>query len=370
MSLKLVIVGAGTIGRIHALAAESTGQFTVAAVVDPNAAVAAEIEHSVGHPIVVASSIAEIADGLVDAAAICTPSGDHLTSADACLSRGWHVLIEKPLDTELAPARAFADRAERASRRGQITSVVSQHRFDPANARLHEMVMSGRLGQITGAVASLAWWRSQSYYDSAAWRGTWAMDGGGAVMNQGIHTVDLLVWLLGEPRSIAAVGSLLAHRDIEVEDTAGAVITFVSGAIATFHATTAAYPGVGTRIMITGDSGSAVLEDDELVFLHTRDAAASEVDAMGGGDNQLEVMKMPPAVEATQSTTGHARQYVDFAAAVRGDHAPGVTVAEAVRSLAMVHALYAAAATGSTVTFTDVLAGHYDGLKPVKSAQP
>lgn len=365
MSRRLLIVGAGTIGRIHAAAAEATGEFRVTAIVDPSEESARELVSALGHPALIATKVEDVPSDDVDIAAICTPSGDHVLSAGSCLDRGWHVLVEKPLDPSLKPARAFLEVAQRAEQLGLLCSVVSQHRFDPASVTVRDLAQTGRLGKITGAVASLSWWRSQAYYDSAEWRGTWAMDGGGAVMNQGIHTVDLLVWLLGQPRTISAASALLCHDGIEVEDTAGAVFTFESGAIATFHATTSAYPGVGTRLLLIGDRGSAIIEDDELVYLHEYGAGTGEAPAMGGGANQLatKAADLGP-VDATVSYAGHARQYLDIAEALRTGRAPGVTVADAVRSLAAVHAVYAASVHG-TVSFDDVIAGRWDGVRPV-----
>lgn len=360
MTIPLLIVGAGTIGRIHAAAAESTGRFRVTALVDRDPDAARTLAAELPRDVVVATAIDELPEGVAAAAAVATPSGDHAVSATSALDRGWHTLVEKPIDTDLPRARAFALRAREAAATGIVSTVVSQHRFDPASASLRSLLDRGELGRVTTAVGSLAWWRSQAYYDSAAWRGTWAMDGGGAVMNQGIHTLDLMIWLLGQPVQVSAAAGLLAHSGIEVEDTVAAVIRFASGALATFHATTTAYPGVGTRLMVAGDRGSAVIEDDDLVYLHTRSAAVDEVSPMGGGISQLTDVAVPTAVDATASHVGHARQYLDFAEAIETGSRPGVTVDEAVQTFATVWALYLSAQREAPVSIDDVLAGRLD----------
>src|SRR5204863_394317 len=163
-------------------------------------------------------------DAGIDLVAICTPSGLHAEDTELALAAGRHVFVEKPLDVSLPRARRLARLAVQAEQRGLVVSVVSQHRFDPASVAVAGALAAGRLGRVTSAVASVAWWRGQDYYDSAAWRGTWALDGGGALMNQGVHTVDLLGWLLGEPVEVFAHTGRLAHDGIEVEDVAVATI--------------------------------------------------------------------------------------------------------------------------------------------------
>jgi predicted dehydrogenase len=315
-----------------------------------------------------APAIVEAIDDLprdVEVAAICAPSGIHVDLAAACIAAGKHTLVEKPLDVRLSRARDLLAADARARAAGLTVSVVSQHRFDPASVRARELIAAGELGRVAGASSTLSWWRSQGYYDSAEWRGSWALDGGGVVMNQGIHSVDLLVWLLGRPVEVVAATGLLAHKRIEVEDTAAVIVTFDSGAIATFHATTAAYPGLGTRLVVTGDRGSLSIWNDEMEYLHVRGAAASEAGGMGGGANQIEVSKSPSGADATTSQIGHTRQYRDFCRAIRSRTPAGVTVEDAVLSLATVQAIYAAAASGRRVAVSDVLRGDYDDIHPV-----
>ena len=353
--MKFAVVGAGVIGDLHARTISSLSGAEVGAVVDVQFDRAQDLagRHQ-------SRALSDIGQALslpdIDAVAICTPSGDHGDLAVAALQAGKHVVVEKPLDVSVAAARRVAV-AERDS--GKRVTVISQHRFDPSSQVVREALSAGRLGRVTSASASISWWRNQAYYDSAGWRGTWAMDGGGALMNQGIHTVDLLVWFLGKPLEVFAWTGLLAHERIEVEDTAVATIRFDSGALAVIHATTSAYPGLNARLEVHGDRGSAIIDDDELVYFH----AAAEGDAgpdLGAGspDNQVPaVLDAGPALQGSRTAglkpTSHAAQYEDFQRSVADDRPPLVTVAEATRTLAVIAAIYESAQAGRPVLVGD-----------------
>ncbi|OLT14383.1 hypothetical protein BJF78_02525 [Pseudonocardia sp. CNS-139] len=360
------------IGRVHAEVLAALPDTAVAVLVDTDLAAAEKLAAHLGSagfpvPPVTASLAAALARGDVDAAAVCVPSGLHADVSVAVLESGRHLVVEKPIDVSLAAAARIARAAEEA---GTVASVISQHRFDPASVAVHEAVTAGRLGRVTSGVATVPWWRSQEYYDSGAWRGTWELDGGGAVMNQGVHTVDLLLWFLGRPVDVTAHTALLAHERIEVEDTVAAVVRFESGALATLHATTAAYPGLTVRIQVMGDRGSAVIDDDELVWFHSRELARSVAagDAGAGAvpdepeDQSAAVLRPDEEPTGGPGTSGmfagHRRQYEDVVAAIRTGAAPGVTVADATLALATVHAVYASARTGATVTVADLLDEH------------
>jgi len=357
--LKFAVVGAGVIGNLHAQTITNLVGAQVAVVVDvaPERARDLALRHQ-------ARPLADISQALslpeIDAVAICTPSGAHADLVVAALEAGKHVVVEKPLDVCLSAARRVAV-AERES--GRCVTVISQHRFDPSSRVVREALSSGRLGRVTSGSASIAWWRSQGYYDSAGWRGTWAMDGGGALMNQGIHTIDLLVWFLGRPVEVFAWTGLLAHERMEVEDTAVATVRFASGALGVIHGTTAAYPGLNARLQVHGDRGSAVIDDDELTYFH----AARESDIgpdLGAGSpgNQAAEVLAPEASQASRAgrrtaglkPTSHTAQYQDFLSSVASGHPPLVTVAEATRTLAVVRAIYESADAGRPVPVDDV----------------
>jgi predicted dehydrogenase len=351
--LRFAIIGAGVIGRLHADAiTQLAPRAELALVVDVSAerADALAATHGAQSGASVAAALAR-AD--LDAVAICTPSGGHSELAVAALDAGKHVVVEKPLDVTLQAARAVAA-AE--ARTGLTITVISQHRFDAASVLVHDHVRSGRLGRITSGVASIAWWRSQDYYDSGDWRGSLAFDGGGALMNQGIHTLDLLVWLLGEPVAVFGWTDRLAHERIEVEDIAVATIRFASGALGVLHATTAAFPGLTTRLQIHGDRGSAVIEDDRLTYFHagSKEEGGSAYGADATANQAADVLPAqehePVASANPGALPAHAlEQYRDFLDAVAQRRRPLVTVADAITNVAVISAIYESAATGSPV---------------------
>jgi len=341
--LRIGVIGCGVIGTHHAKVLAAHPGFAFAAALDVDAARAEEL--AAAHPgAVAAGELSEVAETL-DAVAVCTPSGLHVELATEAVGRGLHTLVEKPLDVDLDRSTRFADLAREAAGQGVRTAVVSQHRFDPASQAVHRAITQGRFGRLTSAIASISWWRSQEYYDSGDWRGTLALDGGGALMNQGVHTLDLLRWFLGAPIRVQAQSALLAHHDIEVEDTLGAVVTFASGAIATLTATTAAYPGLSARLAVHGDRGSAVLHDDRLESFHAADGPAGDQSGLEVEAAQTTAGPRPPDAFAA----GHHRQYDDFHDAITQGRDPLVTVDEALASLEFVHAIYRSAATGTTV---------------------
>ena len=342
--MRFAVIGAGVIGALHAETISQLRSTELIAVVDVEPEAARELAERYG-TLALTDVDETLARPDVDAVAICTPSGQHAELVTRALSAGKHVVVEKPLDVSLEAAHRVAD-AERVS--GRRVTVISQHRFDPASQLVFEAVRSGRLGRVTSGNAIISWWRSQAYYDSAGWRGTWALDGGGALMNQGIHTVDLLVWFLGQPVEVFAWTGRLAHDRIEVEDTAAATIRFAGGALGVIQATTAAYPGLNARVQLHGDRGSAVIDDDRLAYFHAAQARESGPDlGAGSPDNQAEQVL---ASSSQPGRTSHTAQYEDFVGSIANDRSPLVTVGEATRTLAVVIAIYESARTGRPVS--------------------
>jgi UDP-N-acetyl-2-amino-2-deoxyglucuronate dehydrogenase len=374
-TLKVAITGCGVIGRTHAVALQEFPGASVVALVDaiPDAAESlADFIEATGkqRPSVHASLEEAFAAADIDLVALATPSGLHIQQGLEVLATGKHVVIEKPLDVDLSRAQEIEAAANEAARRGVVASVISQHRFDQASVAVAAAVAKGRFGRLTSAIASVAWWRGQGYYDSGDWRGTWSMDGGGALMNQGVHTVDLLLWFMGRPVEIHAHTARLAHERIEVEDTAVATVTFENGGLAVLHATTAAYPGLTVRVQLMGSEGSAVVDNDRLQYFHAKDigGASADMGLQGGGNQaQEELAKYPAedyeAKDPTVYPAGHVRQYRDILGAIAEGRQPGVTVSDAVNALATVRAVYASATLNQAVLFEDVLAGKYNDLE-------
>ncbi|HET9919707.1 MAG TPA: Gfo/Idh/MocA family oxidoreductase, partial [Ktedonobacteraceae bacterium] len=274
--LRFGIVGCGVIGPTHAEAINSLPDAQLVAVADISPERARMLAERYG-----ATAYTDIGEMLareqLDVVTVCTPSGMHGTHAIQVMRSGRHAIVEKPMEI----SRAAMDEMLRVQQEmGVKLAVISQHRFDPAAQQVYALAQENAFGRLVLGNALIPWWRSQGYYDSGAWRGTWQLDGGGVLMNQSIHSIDLLQWFMGPIRSIYAYTSTLAHR-METEDVAVAVLRFASGAVGTIAATTGAYPGVTTRIEVFGDRGSAIIEDDELSYQHLARDDSEEAGAYG-----------------------------------------------------------------------------------------
>jgi UDP-N-acetyl-2-amino-2-deoxyglucuronate dehydrogenase len=197
----------------------------------------------------------------IDIVCILTPSGTHAELGMAAARAGKHVIVEKPIDISL-------ERADRLIETCRVNDVklccISQHRYDHAVVELKKAADAGMLGQLNFGASHTKWYRSQKYYDDNVWRGTWAKDGGGALINQSIHYVDLLQYIMGPVEEVFAYCATRGHIRIEVEDIAAAAVKFASGAIGLIEANTAAYPGFSTRLDIYGTNGSVIIENDRV----------------------------------------------------------------------------------------------------------
>ena len=320
------IAGAGVIGAQHAAIIHRLA--SLAAVVDVSAGRAAELAGRYdARPYT--SLAAALAAERIDVVVVCTPTGRHGELAVEALRAGRHVVLEKPAETTLARTDEII-RARREA--GTLVTVISQHRFDPSTERVLAAIAAGELGRVSSGIASIDWWRGQDYYDSGDWRGTWALDGGGALMNQGVHTVDLLIAALGRPVSVFAQTATLAHDRIEVEDVAAGVVRFDSGALGVLHATTCAYPGLSARLQIHGDRGSAVIDNDDLVYFGDGPVAGGGVPTAGADPARL--------------SGAHERQYRNFLAALDGTEPLRVTLETNRLAIAVITGAYESARTG------------------------
>jgi predicted dehydrogenase len=328
---RVGIIGAGVIGTVHArLISELSDEAVLAAVIDLDGDKANALARKYGAT-AYTDLAAALADPEVEAYSVCVPSGLHPEIAVQVINAGRSVLVEKPL----AITRHGADQVLKAAASSTTTvGVVSQRRFQPAARFIRSAIDDGLLGNLTSAVVESPLWRSQEYYESGDWRGTLALDGGGALMNQGIHALDLMIWLMGRPVLVSAHSGCVAHTDIEVEDVVGATITFASGAIGTFLATTAANPGLPIRLALTGDQGVVVMDDDTITrFASTvADRPVPTVDEDAGSVD-----------------TAHRAQYADFLQAIDDHREPFVTLADGRLSLQVVLAIYESARTGRPV---------------------
>lgn len=319
--LRFGLVGCGVIGPVHAEALASLPDARLVAVADLDMERARKLTAQYGGtPYPDLQSMLEQA--ALDVVIVCTPSGLHGEHACQIMRAGRHVIVEKPMEIH----RETLDEMLRVQQEtGMKLAVISQHRFDPASQQVRQLVDEKAFGRLVMGNALIPWWRSQAYYDSGAWRGTWKLDGGGVLMNQSIHSIDLLQWLMGPVKSVMACTDTLVHR-METEDVAVAALRFASGALGVIAATTGAYPGVSTRIEIFGNQGSAIIENDELAFLHL---ARDEKEAVGDyGVNMKRKPDREPISSGASSNPAalmarsHARQIADMIRAIREDGTP------------------------------------------------
>src|SRR5579884_3673723 len=262
--LGFAVVGCGMIARFHARALAEIPTARVAALVSRTPANAHKLlEETRTPPCPVFTSVAEAARAPgVDAVIITTPSGAHLEPALAAAAAGKHVVVEKPLEITGPRCQQIIDACDR--HRVQLCTIFPS-RFADSSTALKAAVDAGRFGRLTLGETACKWWRSQAYYDEGGWKGTQALDGGGALMNQAIHNVDLLVWMMGSVAQISGFTATLAHERIEVEDTAVACLRFANGALGVIQATTSVHPGLPKTIAIHGDRGTAVIEQDDVL---------------------------------------------------------------------------------------------------------
>jgi predicted dehydrogenase len=194
----------------------------------------------------------------IDVAHICTPSGEHMAPAMHAMREGKNVVVEKPM--EIHPDR-IDQMVEASKKYGVKLAGIFQNRWNDANRAIRDARIAGRFGKIAWAGSFTPWYRPDDYYEKVAWRGTWKIDGGGAVMNQGVHQVDLIQWVVGPIKTVSAFASSRIHAKIEVEDTMTCAMQFESGAYGTFVSTTAMWPGGPTRLEVGGEFGTAVSEN-------------------------------------------------------------------------------------------------------------
>lgn len=344
--LGFAIVGCGMIARFHARALQDVPETRLVALVSRKQSNAQAVMDHVG---IRCDVYAELAPVLtrpdVHVVIITTPSGAHLEPAVAAAEASKHVVVEKPL--EITPDRC--DRIIAACDRHRVKlCTIFPSRFGDANRALKAAIDQGRFGRLTLGETTCKWWRPQSYYDEGGWKGTQALDGGGALMNQAIHNVDLLSWMMGPVTHVSGFTATLAHERIEVEDTAVACLRFANGALGVIQATTSVHPGLPKTVAVHGDRGTVVIEQDDVLRWDMtpeteedraiKQQFAQKTGASGGSSN-------PAAI----SHVGHARQLQDFVASILNQREPLVDGREGRKAVEIITGIYQAATTGQTV---------------------
>jgi predicted dehydrogenase len=342
-ALGFAIVGTGMIAGYHARAIRETPGARLIGVVSRSPAKGRAFAEQHAIPEVTETVDAMLRHPDVQVLTVTTPSGAHRDPALSAMRAGRHVLVEKPL--EATPARAD-ELIEAAAARGVKLGTIFQNRFGAGAVRVKGALERGRLGRLVLASAYVKWQRTAAYYETP-WKGTWDLDGGGALMNQAIHGVDLLQWFAGLPIEVSGRMTRRVHTAIQADDTAVASLTFPCGALGCIEATTTAFPGWSRRIELCGEHGSICLEDDHVArwdFSRSEPEdeavrAAPRDDALGSGAGSA----------GSISLAGHLRQIGDFVAAVREDRAPIVDGREGRKAVALIHAIYESARRGVAV---------------------
>lgn len=342
MSLKFGIVGTGMIASVHAQVLNEIPNATLVGAVSRSPQRGQEF--AARHECRAFADVREMTRD-VDAVSICTPSGLHLNSALEAIDAGCAVIIEKPLEITVARCRQIL---EAGARRGVPVAGVFQSRFLDSSRVLKAAIDDGRFGKLSLGDAYVKWYRSQEYYSHSRWKGTQLFDGGGALMNQGIHAVDLLQWFMGPVREVQARTAVRGHSGIEVEDTAVAALEFESGALGVIEGSTAAYPGFLKRIEVSGIGGTAILEEESLTtwaFTEERDSDEEVRRRLGPGGASAGGASDPAAI----SSVGHRRQFEDFIGSIVEGREPFVSGDEACKAVSIIEAIYISNRTGRAV---------------------
>ncbi len=337
-SLRFGIVGVGNIAPIHVAAIKGTPDVELVAVAtrNPERGRAFVAEHG-------GTWYADYRDllarGDVDAVTLCTPHDLHMPMTLDAAAAGKHVLCEKPMARTVAECDAMIAASEKA---GVTLGVIFQSRFESLSRQLKAALDAGRLGRLLWVSANTLWHRTDEYYRSGPWRGTWAHEGGGVLINQAIHAIDLLLWLAGTPARVTAQMRTLNHQ-IEVEDSGLAILEYPDGRLGLIQATTSAFPGYPERLEFYGSLGSAIYHKGQgRLEWHLADSREDRVDESGVSSGAARPMDINAA--------GHTAQFQDFVAAIRERRRPAVDGHEGRRSVELVEAIYRSARANVPIT--------------------
>jgi len=331
------IIGCGTISKWHAEAAAATGKYNLVAVTDVRKEAAQKFAEQF-HCVAEESTEALLSREDIEIVSICTPSGFHAIDAIKAAKAGKHVIVEKPM---AITHEQINDILKACAENNVKMQVISQMRFKENVLKTKQAIESGKLGKLVLGDVSMKYFRSQEYYDTGGWRGTWKLDGGGALMNQGIHGIDTLQFLMGPIKSVYALAKTLA-RKIEVEDTAVAVVEYENGAIGTITGATSVYPGIPRRFEINGTEGSIVLTEDTITLWEIKGEPKVEIEEKKRGMNS----SSDPTAFGIE---GHVLQFEDMADALINNREPKVNQYEGKKPVEIILAVYESEKTGKKV---------------------
>ncbi|MFK7911704.1 MAG: Gfo/Idh/MocA family protein [Akkermansiaceae bacterium] len=338
--MKFGIIGAGMIGRFHATAITDMTGGSLHSVFDLNQERAEALAADFGAK-AYSDMDAFLADEELEIVTVGTPSGAHLDPTLAALNAGKHAIVEKPLEVTTERIDQLMDAAKNS---GKTLAAVLNRLFHPGMDAFNKASDEGRFGTLASASAYIKWYRDQAYYDSAGWRGTWALDGGGALMNQSIHTVDALLYLAGPAKRVAATTALLAHERIEVEDHCVALIEFENGARGVIEASTCTWSKDGhpARVQLSGTEGSVFLADEafEIWDFQNEKPEDEEIRAslMKGQEAGLGAND-PSAINTYQ----HQRNFEEVVTAIQEGREPTTSATESRKAVELIQAIYQSA---------------------------
>lgn len=338
MTTHIGLIGGGNISQTHARAARGIPGVEIAAIFGTNGEKVGRLCCEYG-----GTPYSDLEKFLshrpMEIVAIGSPSGLHAEQGIAAARHGLHVLTEKPIDISVERADALITETKKA---GVKLGVFFQDRCKPDILRVKHAVDSGKLGRPILADARVKWYRPPDYYAKSRWRGTWALDGGGALINQAVHTLDLMAWIFGEVASVQGASKTALH-DIEAEDTLTALLQFANGALGVLQATTSVFPGYPRRLELTGSEGTFIIEQDRLLAADLKNPTD---DLREGSTADSNPSSSSPVVSDAR---GHQAVLEDFLLAVRTGAEPRCDGKEGRRSLALVQAIYAACKSGGRV---------------------
>ena len=340
---RIAVVGVGVIGTTHCRLLTQMERTTLVATCDKDPEKAKqELAKSKLEATPIYSDIREmLTKEQIDVVHICTPSGDHMTPAIAAMEMGKNVICEKPMEIQLDRI----DKMIEASKKHNVKLAgIFQNRWNPANAALKQAAEEQRFGKVSFAGIQTPWWRTDQYYRDGGWRGTWKWDGGGAIMNQSVHGVDLLQWIAGPVKTVSAYAASRVHPEIEVEDTLACSLQFESGAFGIIVGTTGMYPGIAVRMEIGGDNGTAVSEEGlkHFKFREARPEDAELLARLGPGAAK----SAPSGMNIEVGLEMHFQNITSILDAwERGEDAP-TSGPEARKAVAIIVAMYESAKKG------------------------
>jgi predicted dehydrogenase len=343
---KAAVVGTGVVGGWHVGMIPKLPNCALVAVCDtsPDKAAASLARHNLaGVPIYPSVDELLLNQKDLDVVHVCTPSGDHFTPVVAALQAGKNVICEKPLEIQLD---RIDQMVEVSKKTGSRLAAVFQNRWSDANRALKAAAEQGRFGRIAWAGSFTPWYRPDKYYEDGGWRGTWKWDGGGAVMNQSVHAIDLLQWIVGPVKTVSAYAASRIHARIEVEDTLSAALQFENGAFGTIMGTTAMFPGMPPRIEVGGENGTAVSEQG-LKFFRFRDERPTDAELLEKF-GQAVTKSAGGAGSANIGLDLHARNILHILQAWEEGRDAETNGAEARKAVAIILAMYESARNGGT----------------------